>query len=193
MKFAAHGGTPCCEEVNGTGSTGPVSIASPASTSRHAGSCIPIRRSVSSRHDLRQEPYAVTPHVRVCAGVLGNRRPYRDLCFITRACAAIRRSSAHPEATTRDRIEPTRLRLRCMARRSARSFPGRANAGFTRTPRDGSRQRGQSPRPATSLIGLSSAQRGPEELHKPIHREALGVIFAQDQRTGDAQPVRFLL
>jgi hypothetical protein len=72
-------------------------------------------------------------------------------------------------------------------------FPRRANAGFTRTPRDGSRQRGQSPRPATSLIGLSSAQRGPEELHKPIHREALGVIFAQDQRTGDAQPVRFLL
>src|SRR5712691_1427534 len=59
---------PCCAEVNDTGSTGLVSIASPVSTSRHAGFCIPIRRSASSRHDLRQEPYAVTLHVRICAG-----------------------------------------------------------------------------------------------------------------------------
>src|ERR1700730_3404951 len=59
---------PCCAEVNDTGSTGLVSIASPVSTSRHAGFCIPIRRSASLRHDLRQEPYAVTPHVRICAG-----------------------------------------------------------------------------------------------------------------------------
>src|SRR5580704_5749185 len=59
---------PCCDEVNGTGSTGPDSIASPVSTSRHAGFCIPIRRSASSRHDPRQEPYAVTLHVRICAG-----------------------------------------------------------------------------------------------------------------------------
>ena len=64
----ARGGMPCCDEVNGTGSTGPGSIASPVSTSRHAGFCIPIRRSASSRHDLRQEPYAVTLHVRICAG-----------------------------------------------------------------------------------------------------------------------------
>src|SRR5437764_12825119 len=59
---------PYCAEVNGTGSTGLVSIASPVSTSRHAGLCIPIRRSVSLRRDLRQEPYAVTLHVRICAG-----------------------------------------------------------------------------------------------------------------------------
>ena len=67
-RSAAHGGMPCCEEVNGTGSTGPDSIASPVSTSRPAGFCIPIRRSASSRYDLRQEPYAVTLHVRICAG-----------------------------------------------------------------------------------------------------------------------------
>src|SRR5438105_7021872 len=65
---------PCCAEVNDTGSTGLVSIASPVSTSRHAGFCIPIRRSASSRHDLRQEPYAVTLHVRICAGG-GQQRP----------------------------------------------------------------------------------------------------------------------
>src|SRR5438067_6305635 len=59
---------PCCAEVNDTNSTGLVSIASPVSTSRHAGFCIPIRRSASSRHDLRQEPYAVNLHVRICAG-----------------------------------------------------------------------------------------------------------------------------
>src|SRR5437016_10785745 len=59
---------PCCAEVNDTGSTGLVSIASPVSTSRHAGFCIPIRRSASLRQDLRQEPYAVTLHVRICAG-----------------------------------------------------------------------------------------------------------------------------
>src|ERR1700693_1348500 len=50
---------PCCAEVNDTGSIGLVSIASPVSTSRHAGFCIPIRRSASSRQDLRQEPYAI--------------------------------------------------------------------------------------------------------------------------------------
>jgi hypothetical protein len=49
-------------------SAGLVSIASPVSTSRHAGFCIPIRGSVSLRHDLRQEPYAVTLHVRIYAG-----------------------------------------------------------------------------------------------------------------------------
>ncbi len=67
-RSAALGGMLCYEEVNGTGSTGPVSIASPVSTFRHAGFCIRIRRSASLRHDLRQEPYAVTPHVRICAG-----------------------------------------------------------------------------------------------------------------------------
>src|SRR5882672_4020589 len=68
VRSAALGGMPCCAEVNDTGSTGLVSIASPVSTSRHAGCCIPIRRSASLRHDLRQEPYAVTLHVRICAG-----------------------------------------------------------------------------------------------------------------------------
>jgi hypothetical protein len=67
-RSAALGGMPCRAEVNGTGSTGLDSIVSPVSTSRHAGFCIPIRKSVSLRHDLRQEPYAVAPHVRICAG-----------------------------------------------------------------------------------------------------------------------------
>lgn len=67
-EVCAFGGTPCCAEVNGTGSTGPVSIVSPVSTSRRAGFCIPIRRSASLRHDPRQEPYAVMLHVRICAG-----------------------------------------------------------------------------------------------------------------------------
>jgi hypothetical protein len=35
---------------------------------RHAAFGIPIRRSVSLRHVLRQEPYAVTLHVRIYAG-----------------------------------------------------------------------------------------------------------------------------
>lgn len=30
------------------------------------------------RHDSRQEPYAVVPHVRICAGAGSNPRPYRD-------------------------------------------------------------------------------------------------------------------
>jgi len=68
MKSAALGGMLCCAGVNGTSSTGLASLASPVGTSRHAGFCIPIRRSVSSRHDLRQEPYAVALHVRICAG-----------------------------------------------------------------------------------------------------------------------------
>jgi hypothetical protein len=37
-------------------------------TCHPAGFDIPIQRSGSSRHDLRQEPYAVTPPVRICAG-----------------------------------------------------------------------------------------------------------------------------
>ena len=31
-----------------------------------------------SRHHLRQEQYAVVPHVRICVGAAGNRYPYRD-------------------------------------------------------------------------------------------------------------------
>jgi len=30
------------------------------------------------RDDSRQEPYAVVPHVRICAGAGSNPRPYRD-------------------------------------------------------------------------------------------------------------------
>ena len=65
-------------EANGTGSTGPVSIASPVSTSRHAGFCIPIRRSVSLRHDLRQEPYAELCTYGSVRGAVSDGRPYRD-------------------------------------------------------------------------------------------------------------------
>jgi hypothetical protein len=38
VRSAAHGGMPCCAEVNDTGSTGLVSIASPVGTSRMPGS-----------------------------------------------------------------------------------------------------------------------------------------------------------
>jgi hypothetical protein len=31
-----------------------------------------------SRQHRRQEPYAVVPLVRICAGALGDERPYRD-------------------------------------------------------------------------------------------------------------------
>jgi hypothetical protein len=35
------------------------------------------------RHDLRQEPYAVAPHVRRWAGgAAGNHRPYRDRTYL---------------------------------------------------------------------------------------------------------------
>lgn len=45
------------------------------------------------RHDLRQEPYAIVPHMQICAGVPGNRRPYRN----PRTCTTIQpRSSARP-------------------------------------------------------------------------------------------------
>ena len=38
-----------------------------------------IRTGTSaSRYDSRQEPYAVVPHVRICAGAGSNPRPYRD-------------------------------------------------------------------------------------------------------------------
>src|SRR5437763_1313728 len=68
VKSAALGGMLCCAEGIDTVSTGPASLESPATTARHAEFCIPIRRSASLRHDLRQEPYAVTLHVRICAG-----------------------------------------------------------------------------------------------------------------------------
>ena len=58
----------CCVGANVTGYAGSASIALPASTFRHAGFDILIQRSVFSRHDLRQEPYAVAPLVRICAG-----------------------------------------------------------------------------------------------------------------------------
>lgn len=50
-----------------------------------------------------------------------------------------------------------------------------------------------SSRPPRSPIGLPAAQLGPEELHKTIHGEALGVVFTHDQRTFDAKPVGLLL
>jgi hypothetical protein len=39
-------------------------------TSRESETSIPIQTS-ASRHDSRQEPYAVIPHVRICAGGVG--------------------------------------------------------------------------------------------------------------------------
>ena len=34
----------------------------------HSFGCFTRIRASASRHDLRQEPYAVVPHVRICAG-----------------------------------------------------------------------------------------------------------------------------
>jgi hypothetical protein len=58
----------CCVGANATGYAGSASTALLVNTFRPAGFDILIQRSVSSRHDLRQEPYAVTPLVRICAG-----------------------------------------------------------------------------------------------------------------------------
>jgi len=58
----------CCAGASVTGYAGRASTVLPVSTFRHAGFDILIQRSVSSRHDLRQEPYAATPLVRICAG-----------------------------------------------------------------------------------------------------------------------------
>jgi hypothetical protein len=52
---------------------------------RHAEFDIRIQRSVFSRHDLRQELYAVTPLVRICAGAVSDGRPYRNRAW---ACTA---------------------------------------------------------------------------------------------------------
>jgi len=57
-----------CAGASVTGYAGSASTVLPVSTFRHAGFDILIQRSVSSRHDLRQEPYAATPLVRICAG-----------------------------------------------------------------------------------------------------------------------------
>jgi len=35
-------------------------------------------RTASDRHDPRQEPYAVAPHVRICGGGLGDWHFYSD-------------------------------------------------------------------------------------------------------------------
>jgi hypothetical protein len=60
--------TPCCAGASATGYAGSASTVLPVSTFRHAWLDILIQGSDSSRHDLRQEPYAVTPLVRICAG-----------------------------------------------------------------------------------------------------------------------------
>ena len=44
-----------------------------------AGSEAPLSCDPIWRHYLRQEPFAVILHVRICAGASGNRCPYRDI------------------------------------------------------------------------------------------------------------------
>ena len=68
MRFAAHGGTPCFGGASGTGCPGSASSGSLTATYRTVGSSILTRRSGFMRHNLRQEPYAVIPLVRICAG-----------------------------------------------------------------------------------------------------------------------------
>jgi hypothetical protein len=68
LRCAARGGTLFCAGASATGYAGSASTALPASRFRHAVFDILIQRSVFSRHDLRQEPYAVTPLVRIGAG-----------------------------------------------------------------------------------------------------------------------------
>lgn len=41
----------------------------------------PLPSNASLRHDLRREPLAEVQLVRICAGALGNRLPYRDRSF----------------------------------------------------------------------------------------------------------------
>ena len=49
----------------------------PVATS-HARGCFIQTRKSASRDDARQEPYAVVPHVRTCAGAGSKLRSYRD-------------------------------------------------------------------------------------------------------------------
>jgi len=57
----------CGGVVSIVGCHGPRSVASSLGTSRWCGSFTRTRTSVS-RHDSRQEPQAVVPLVRICAG-----------------------------------------------------------------------------------------------------------------------------
>src|SRR5207302_11477910 len=59
---------PCCGEVSVTGYVGTGSIGSPLVSYRTLGSFIRCRTCGFMRQDLRQEPYAVTPPVRIRAG-----------------------------------------------------------------------------------------------------------------------------
>ncbi len=47
----------------------------------------------ASRHDSRQEPSAVVPHVRICAGAQSSLRPYRARCAVSSALECGRLSS----------------------------------------------------------------------------------------------------
>jgi hypothetical protein len=55
---APDGGMLCCDETTNTTGYAGSALTLPVSTFRHAGFDILIQRSVSSRHGLRQEPYA---------------------------------------------------------------------------------------------------------------------------------------
>ena len=68
MRCAAPGGTLCFGGASDTGCPGSASIGLSTATYRTVESFIRTRRSGFIRHDLRQEPYAVIPLVRICAG-----------------------------------------------------------------------------------------------------------------------------
>src|SRR6516165_1789566 len=68
VRCAALGDMLCCGEASAIGSGGIDSTGSPLALYRTRESCIPTRSSGSMRHNLRQEPYAVVPLVRICAG-----------------------------------------------------------------------------------------------------------------------------
>ena len=68
VKFAAHWGTAYSGGARGIGCSGSAIIGSPFTTYRTVEGFILIRRSGFMRHDLKQDPYALLPHVRIYAG-----------------------------------------------------------------------------------------------------------------------------
>ena len=69
--------------VNYTGSSGRVSIASPASMSRDAGSASLSGRALPCVTDLKREPFCDNPARTVlCGGAVSNGRPYLEHAFV---------------------------------------------------------------------------------------------------------------
>lgn len=77
---AAYGGKPSSGAASVTGSSGHALVVSQVSKYRNteAQNCTSLSGGTLRVTDLRQEPHAVAPRVRICAGGAGNCYPYRD-------------------------------------------------------------------------------------------------------------------